>query len=171
MAQARTQRIESEIQRVLAGLVARELKDPRVGNITITAVSAAGDMGSVRVFFTPFASSHPPQEVCRALNHAAGFLRGELGRRLALRYAPRLEFVHDESVDGAARLSRLIDRAVAGDHAHEGGAAGGADRDAGRAEPGGSGVGPGAVVAGPHKDGDRASARGRAAHRSKSRRR
>jgi ribosome-binding factor A len=120
MSQARTQRIESEIQRVLAGIVARELKDPRVGNITITAVSAAGDMGSVRVFFTPFASAHPPEEVCRALNHAAGFLRGELGRRLALRYAPRLEFVHDESVDGAAHLSRLIDRAVARDQADEG---------------------------------------------------
>jgi ribosome-binding factor A len=115
MAQARTHRIESEIQRVLATLLAREVKDPRVGNVTITAVSAAGDMGSVRVFFTPFASQHPPDEVCRALNHAAGFLRGELGRRLALRYAPRLEFVHDESVDGAAHLTHLIDRAVAGD--------------------------------------------------------
>jgi ribosome-binding factor A len=115
MPQPRTHRIESEIQRVLAGLVARELKDPRVGNVTITAVSAAGDMRSVRVFFTPFASSHAPAQVCRALNHAAGFLRGELARRLALRYAPRLEFVHDESVEGAAHLSRLIDRAIAKD--------------------------------------------------------
>jgi ribosome-binding factor A len=121
MAQARTHRIESEIQRVLAGLLAREVKDPRVGNVTITAVSAAGDMGSVRVFFTPFASQHPPAEVCRALNHAAGFLRGELGRRLALRYAPRLEFVHDESVEGAARLTQLIDRAVESDRNHAGG--------------------------------------------------
>ena len=117
MAHGRTQRIESEIQRGLAALIAREVKDPRVGNITVTAVSVAPDMGSARVFFTPFASHHTPQEVRSALTHAAGFLRGELGRRLALRYAPRLEFVFDESVDSAARLTSLIDRAIAGDRA------------------------------------------------------
>jgi ribosome-binding factor A len=117
MPQARTQRIESEIQRVLAALIAREVKDPRVGNVTITAVSVAADMGTARVFFTPFASSHPPHEVRTGLTRAAGFLRGELGRRLSLRHAPRLEFVFDESVEGAARLSSLIERAVAGDRA------------------------------------------------------
>src|SRR5207253_7002044 len=56
MTQARTQRLESEIQRALATLIARELKDPRVGNVTITAVSIAADMATARVFFTPFAS-------------------------------------------------------------------------------------------------------------------
>jgi ribosome-binding factor A len=117
MPQARTQRIESEIQRVLAALIAREVKDPRVGNVTITAVSVAADMGTARVFFTPFASRHTPAEVRIGLNHAAGFLRGELGRRLSLRHAPRLEFVFDASVEEAARLSSLIDRAVAGDRA------------------------------------------------------
>jgi ribosome-binding factor A len=117
MAQARTQRIESEIQRVLAALIARELKDPRVGNVTITQVSMAADMGSARVFFTPFASRHSPDEVRTGLTRAAGFLRGELGRRLALRHAPRLEFVFDDSVEGAARLTTLIDRAVASDRA------------------------------------------------------
>jgi ribosome-binding factor A len=117
MAQARTQRIESEIQRVLSALIAREVKDPRVGNVTVTAVSMAADMGTARVFFTPFAGRLPPEEVQRGLTHAGGFLRGELGRRLGLRHAPRLEFVFDESVEGAARLTRLIDRAVADDAA------------------------------------------------------
>jgi ribosome-binding factor A len=117
MPQARTQRIESEIQRVLAALIAREVKDPRVGNVTVTAVSVAADMGTARVFFTPFASRHTPEEVRIGLTHAAGFLRGELGRRLSLRHAPRLEFVFDASVEAAARLSSLIDRAVAGDRA------------------------------------------------------
>ena len=115
MSQARTQRIESEIQRVLAALIAREVKDPRVGNVTITAVSCASDMGSARVFFTPFASRHSPEEVRAGLTHAAGFLRGELGRRLSLRHAPRLQFLFDASVEDAARLTSLIDRAVAGD--------------------------------------------------------
>jgi ribosome-binding factor A len=117
MGQARTQRIESEIQRVLAALIAREVKDPRIGNVTVTAVSVAPDMGTARVFFTPFAGRLPPEEVRRGLTHAGGFLRGELGRRLGLRHAPRLEFVFDESVEGAARLTSLIDRAVAGDAA------------------------------------------------------
>ena len=117
MAHGRTQRIESEIQRVLATLIAREVKDPRVGNVTVTAVSMAPDMGSARVYFTPFAALHPPAEVRTGLTHAAGFLRGELGRRLGLRHAPRLEFVFDESVEGAARLTHLIDQAVADDRA------------------------------------------------------
>jgi len=117
MSQARTQRIEAEIQRVLAALIAREVKDPRVGNVTITAVSVAADMGTARVYFTPFASRAPAAEVQRGLTHAGGFLRGELGRRLRLRHAPRLEFVFDESVEGAARLTHLIDQAVAGDRA------------------------------------------------------
>jgi ribosome-binding factor A len=117
MTQARTQRIESEIQRVLATLIAREVKDPRVGNVTITQVNMAADMGSARVFFTPFASQSPPEQVQRGLTHAAGFLRGELGRRLGLRHAPRLEFVFDASSERAAHLSHLIDDAVARDRA------------------------------------------------------
>jgi ribosome-binding factor A len=117
MSEARHRRIESEIQRVLAGLIAREVKDPRVGNVTITAVSVAPDMGTARVYFTPFASLQPAAQVHAGLTHAASFLRGELGRRLSLRHAPRLTFVFDDSVAGAARLTSLIDRAVAVDRA------------------------------------------------------
>jgi ribosome-binding factor A len=117
MAQPRNRRIESEMQRVLAALIAREVKDPRVGNVTVIAVKVAADMGSARVFFTPFASSNPPQQVASGLAHASGFLRGELGRRLGLRHCPRLEFVFDDSAEGAARLTGLIDGAVASDAA------------------------------------------------------
>lgn len=146
MSEARKRRIGSEIQRVLAALIAREVKDPRVGNVTITAVQLAPDMGTARVFFTPFASREPPEQVRRGLTRAASFLRGELGRRLSLRHAPRLEFVFDESAEGAARLSSLIDRAVAADRAaHEaappeepgnaGGVAGPAAERAGGGDP------------------------------------
>jgi ribosome-binding factor A len=123
MAQARNQRIESEIQRVLAALIAREVKDPRVGNVTITAVSMAADKATAKIFFTPFASLNPPEQVRTGLTRAAGFLRGELGRRLGLRHAPRLEFVFDDSAVGAERLASLIERAVAGDRAHSQGPA------------------------------------------------
>jgi ribosome-binding factor A len=119
MTDARRRRVESEIQRVLADLIVREVKDPRVGNVTITAVSLAADMGSARVFFTPFASSNPAEEVRAGLTHAGGFLRGEVGRRLQLRHAPRLEFVIDNTPERAAHLTHLIDDAVKGDRGRE----------------------------------------------------
>jgi len=114
-AKPRQRRIESEIQRVLSEVIGREVKDPRVGNVTITAVNLAADMGTARVFFTPFASRNPPEEVRVGLTRAGGFLRGEVGRRLGLRHAPRLEFVFDDTAEKAAHLTGLIDRAVAGD--------------------------------------------------------
>jgi ribosome-binding factor A len=113
----RKRRIESEIQRVLSEVIAREVKDPRVGNVTITAVRVSPDMATARVYFTPFASKHPPEEVRAGLVHAGGFLRGEVGRRLRLRHAPRLEFVFDDTIERASRLTGLIDRAVRQDRA------------------------------------------------------
>ena len=112
----RLRKIEAELQRVLAELVAREVKDPRVGNVTITGVSLSADMGVAKVFYAPFVSSHPREEVQSGLSRAAGFLRGEAGRRLGLRHAPRLDFVFDDTTEKAARLTGLIDRAVAADH-------------------------------------------------------
>lgn len=111
MAKGRNLKIEAELQRVLAELM-REVKDPRVGNVTITAVTVAPDLSTARVFFVPFASQHSPEEVRTGLTHAGGFLRGEAGRRLRLRHAPRLEFVFDETIEEAARLTSLIERAV-----------------------------------------------------------
>jgi ribosome-binding factor A len=132
MAEARTRRIESEIQRVLSELISRGVKDPRVGNVTITAVSLAADMGVAKVFFTPFASRNPAKEVQIGLTSAGGYLRGEIGRRLRLRHAPRLDFVIDDTVDKAAHLTGLINRAVASDRAsgatEEGEADGSADK-------------------------------------------
>jgi len=112
----RLRRIEGEMQRVLYTLVSREVKDPRVGNITITSVSVAPDMSSARIFFVPFVSKHTPAEVTEGLNRAAGFLRGELGRALQLRHAPKLEFIYDQQIENADKLTRLIDGAVKSDH-------------------------------------------------------
>jgi ribosome-binding factor A len=125
---ARLQRIGAELQRVLSELISREVKDPRVGPVTLTAVEVAGDMGVARVLFVPFGDRHPPDEVQAGLARAAGFLRGEAGRRLGLRHAPRLDFVYDESIGRADRLTRLIDDAVRNDRAD----GGDVPRDSGR---------------------------------------
>jgi ribosome-binding factor A len=109
---ARHARIESELQRELAALIRRGVKDPRVGTVTLTAVEVAPDLSVARVFFLPFASTHTPDEVAEGLASAAGWLRGEVGRQLRLRHAPRLEFVLDRHLEEASRLTSLIDRAV-----------------------------------------------------------
>jgi ribosome-binding factor A len=117
MSEARRSRLEGELQRTLAELISREVKDPRVGNVTITAVTLAADLATARVYFVPFANQHAAEEVRAGLTRAGGFLRGAAGRRLQLRHAPRLEFVFDEQLDRAQRLTDLIDGAIKSDRA------------------------------------------------------
>jgi ribosome-binding factor A len=107
----RLQRIEAQIQRVLAELVAREVKDPRVGPVTITQVALAPDQSHAEVYVVPFGRTGSHPDVIEGLAAAAGFLRGEVGRRVGLRHAPRLSFVQDDSFDRAAELTALIDAA------------------------------------------------------------
>jgi ribosome-binding factor A len=124
----RQARIEGELQRVLAALISREVKDPRVGNVTVTEVKVAPDLSEARVYFVPFGDQHRPPEVLAGLTRAAGFLRGEVGRALSLRHAPRLEFVLDEQIERADQLSQLIDRAVKADHRSDDAESGAAKR-------------------------------------------
>jgi ribosome-binding factor A len=106
---SRTQRIEAQMQRELAELLSREVKDPRVGAVTVTQVTLAADMSVARVFVVPFGIAGERPEMLDGLRAAAGFLRGEVGRRVGLRHAPRLEFEADDSFDRAAQLTALID--------------------------------------------------------------
>jgi len=99
------------MQRVLAELIPREVKDPRVGPVTITQVALARDLSQAQVYFVPFGERGKHPEALAGLSAAAGFLRGEVGRRVGLRHAPRLVFVQDESFDRAADLTALIDAA------------------------------------------------------------
>ncbi len=103
------------MQRTLAQLVPREVKDPRVGPVTITAVSLAPDMSAARIWFLPFGLAAQADEALEGLRSAAGFLRGEVARQLGLRHAPRLEFIIDTQLEQAQSLSALIDKAVASD--------------------------------------------------------
>jgi len=116
---ARAVRIAAQRQRSIAGLLRRGVKDPRVGNVTITAVELAPDLSVARVHFLPFAGTHPAAEVIAGLRSAAGYLRGEVARELQLRHAPRLEFELDTQLERAVRLTQLIDHAVDADRARE----------------------------------------------------
>lgn len=110
---SRTLRIAEQIQREIAELIRLELKDPRVGMVTLTDVEVSADYAHAKIFFTTLGTSDQIEAASAGLNHAAGFLRHELGQRIKLRSIPQLHFIYDESIERGMRLSRLIDEAVA----------------------------------------------------------
>ncbi len=111
----RSRRIEGELQRVLSDLMRREVRDPRVGNITITGVRVSPDLKHAKVFYMQFGADRDAADVQAGLDGAARFLRGLAGRALKLRVAPELAFRADEQLAAGMRLSSLIDSAVAED--------------------------------------------------------
>ena len=115
MKQQRLSRIDHEIQRVLGTLVSQELKDPRMGFTTVTRVEATQDLRFAKVYVAIIGDRHVARQTMDALEHAAGFLRGELGHQVRLRYTPELTFVEDRSTERAIALSKTLREAEAGD--------------------------------------------------------
>lgn len=111
----RAERVADQIQRELAQLLRDDVKDPRVGRITITSVEVSADLSHARIFFTHLAGKEHAAEMVEALTRTASFLRRELSRRLALYSVPQLHFAYDDSIEAGLRLSQLIDAAVASD--------------------------------------------------------
>ncbi len=109
---SRTLRIADQIQRELADLIRNELKDRRVGMITLTDVEVSQDYAYAKIFYTTLGSEEDNFLTGKGLEHAARFLRSQLSHRLRLRVVPQLHFIYDESVERGIRLSQLIDKAV-----------------------------------------------------------
>ena len=105
----RARRLGEQIQRELGDLLRRDVKDERIGNVTITAVSVTGDLRTARVYYLVFGKDGPDPKVQRGLESAAGFLRNALSRSLMIRYTPTLTFELDTSIEHGVRLSQLID--------------------------------------------------------------
>lgn len=111
---ARGLRVADQIQRDLSEIVAYELKDPRVGMITITEVQVTPDYAHAKVFFTMLKDSKEQvKNTVDGLSAAAGYMRGQLGKRLHIHTLPMLHFVHDTSTSRGMELSLLIDQANA----------------------------------------------------------
>jgi ribosome-binding factor A len=104
----RPQKLGDLIQRELSGLLARELRDPRVGMLTITSVDVSPDLSHAKVFFT-LLDKKSLDSTLQGLSRSAGFLRSQLAKRIKLYTTPQLRFVYDESVERGDHLSRLID--------------------------------------------------------------
>ena len=117
---ARSQRVGDLIQRELASLLEREIPPREFGLVTVSGVEVSRDLAYATVFVTALGEgADDPRAVVGYLNQAAGHLRHELARRLVLRSLPRLRFAFDASVSEGARLSDLIDKAVASDRLKE----------------------------------------------------
>ena len=107
-------RVADQIQRDLSEIIAYELKDPRVGMITITEVQVTPDYAHAKVFFTSLVDDPKVlQGTVDGLVKAAGFIRAQLGKRLHIHTLPQLHFVHDNSTARGMALSNLIDQANA----------------------------------------------------------
>lgn len=110
----RTDRIADVMQRELSVIIQQELKDPRVGMITIADVRVSKDLAYAKVFVSVM-MEEKAEETLEGLNKAAGFLRAQIAKRMSIRVIPQLSFVYDDTTIKANRISRLIDNAVASD--------------------------------------------------------
>jgi ribosome-binding factor A len=102
-------RLGEQIQQELASLLRREVKDSRIGNITVTHVDISGDLREAQVFYLMFGRSGADPQVQRGLESASGFLRSSLSKSLKIKFTPTLKFVLDRSLEQGVRLTQLIE--------------------------------------------------------------
>jgi len=105
---SRTQRVGGQIQRELAQIIQQELRDPRLGLLTISAVEMSKDMTHAKVFVTVMNPDQDVTETLKVLKNASGFLRRALGKRIVLRVLPELHFAYDSSLDEGMRVDALL---------------------------------------------------------------
>jgi len=113
---ARTDRVGQQIQKEIAVILMREIKDPRLSMTTVSAVEVTRDLAYAKVFVTFFNDN--PEEIKASLEvlaEAEGYIRSLLGKRLRARIMPHLRFVYDSSMAEGVRMSALVDQAVASD--------------------------------------------------------
>jgi ribosome-binding factor A len=103
-------RIDHELQRELAKLISTELKDPRLGFVTVTRVEITNDLQTAKVYVSIIGDRHVAKQSMIALESAKGFLRGELGAAVALRHTPELIFVEDRTTEKAIALTKVLAR-------------------------------------------------------------
>jgi ribosome-binding factor A len=111
---SRTDRVADAIQRELAQIIQREVKDPRVGMITIAEVKVSKDLAYAKIFVSVILEDQA-QETVKALNRAAGFLRAALAKKVKIRVMPELTFIYDDTTLKANKLAKLIDEACTKD--------------------------------------------------------
>ncbi|MCL6632017.1 MAG: 30S ribosome-binding factor RbfA [Alicyclobacillus herbarius] len=108
MARLRAERVAEQMKKELADLLRTDVKDPRVGFATLTRVEVAGDLQHVKAYVSVLGDEEAKNHTLSALTRMAGYLRGELARRLHLRLTPELVFRLDESGEYSARIESVL---------------------------------------------------------------
>jgi ribosome-binding factor A len=108
MGAANTRRIAERITQIVAELLERRIKDPRLGFVTVTETRLTSDLREATVYYTVFGSPEEQAETAAALSSATGVIRSEVGRLLGLRHSPSIEFVPDALPDNARRIDDLV---------------------------------------------------------------
>ncbi|MCH7694923.1 MAG: 30S ribosome-binding factor RbfA [Proteobacteria bacterium] len=106
---SRSRRVADLVQKELAGLIQRQITDPRLGMITIASADISPDLKNAKVYVTSLGGEANVEELVETLNDMAGHFRYELAQVLSLRVVPKLKFVFDSSIERGSRLSALID--------------------------------------------------------------
>jgi ribosome-binding factor A len=105
---ARTRRLAERISKIVAELLERRIKDPRLGFVTVTETRLTSDLREATVFYTVFGSPEERAETAAALRSATGVIRSEVGRLIGLRHTPSLEFIEDVLPENARRIDDLV---------------------------------------------------------------
>jgi ribosome-binding factor A len=109
MAKIRVGRVSEQIKKELSQIIQAELKDPRIGFITVTGVEATSDLSQARIYLSVLGSDEQKEATLKALASATGFLRSELGKRMKLRHTPELLFKFDSSIEYGSRIESLLE--------------------------------------------------------------
>jgi ribosome-binding factor A len=108
MARIRVSRVGEQIKKELSQILQQELKDPRIGFVTITSVEMSGDLQHAKVYVSVMGDEEQKKSTLAALNKAKGFIRSEIGRRITLRHTPELVFKVDESIEHGQYINQLL---------------------------------------------------------------
>jgi ribosome-binding factor A len=114
MGDGRMRRVDEAVRAVLSDAIAKDLQDPRVGFVTVTAVKTSPDLRHARVYVSVLGDERTRAETLDGLSSAHGFLQGRVASELSLKHTPTLTFEYDESIDRGMRISRLIDQGPGG---------------------------------------------------------
>lgn len=106
----RSQRVAELIQKEISALIQFELKDPRIGFVTVTGVDVSPDLQHAKVHYTVMGEEKQRQETETGLNKALGYLRREIGKRLKLRLVPELSFHYDTSIEHGSHIESLLNQ-------------------------------------------------------------
>ncbi|MDA8352374.1 MAG: 30S ribosome-binding factor RbfA [Firmicutes bacterium] len=109
MARIRASRVGEQVKKELSHVLQHEMKDPRIGFVTVTAVEMSGDLQQAKVFISVLGNEEQKDQTLLGLEKAKGFLRTEIGRRVQLRHTPELIFKFDESIEHGQYISKLLE--------------------------------------------------------------